>query len=183
MKSQLIRKHRRKETEVDPSLPDLSFPLWRLSVEGGEELSGDPRIGSKMRSDGVGRKHASDSVGLGLQHRPWAPSLPRARHYDPPLLWEGTKAIVFPGSQVHLCEPLLPLSRPRSRIAEIWSMPRADGVFQKKKEGEKESFYGRVNIEKKFVSQSKICKRNFVTFYFNNIAYNKILLFMKTQII
>lgn len=62
-------------------------------------------------------------------------------------------------------------------------MPRADGVFQKKKEGEKESFYGRVNIEKKFVSQSKICKRNFVTFYFNNIAYNKILLFMKTQII
>ena len=60
-------------------------------------------------------------------------------------------------------------------------MPRAERVFQKKKEGKKESFYDRVNIEKKFVSQSKIHKRNFVTFYFNSIAYNKILLFMKTQ--
>lgn len=57
----------RKGTAADPSLPDLPFPLWRLSVEGGEELSGDLRIRSKMRGDG--KKCASDSAEPGLQHR------------------------------------------------------------------------------------------------------------------
>ena len=37
----------------------------------------------------------------------------------------------------------------------MWSMPRAERVFQKKKEGKKESFYDRVNIEKNLLANPK----------------------------